>query len=86
MAGYAYLDDLLLRGARPVIFQLREYSELSGTPEAAAQLEQDVPGLELGVDTLARCAQLNVSAIGGLLGGGLVPAPAGGITGSPTPV
>lgn len=41
--------------------------ELPGVPGAAAEFPQDVPGLELGVGTLAGGSQLGVRAVGGLL-------------------
>src|SRR5690242_18896999 len=54
------------------------FSELPDSPGAAAQLAQDVPGLELGVGPLARGAQASVSAVGGFLRGRLVPPPVRG--------
>jgi hypothetical protein len=53
------------------------FGELAGAPGAAAEFAQDVPGLELGVGAFAGGAQPGVGGVGGLLGGGLVPAPVG---------
>jgi hypothetical protein len=49
--------------------------ELSGFPGAAAELAQDVPGLELGIGALAGRSQPGVRAVGRLLRGRLAPAP-----------
>jgi hypothetical protein len=51
------------------------FGELPGVPGAAAELAEDGPGLELGVSALGGWAQFGVGAVGGLLGGGLAPAP-----------
>jgi len=51
--------------------------ELPGLPRAAAEFTQDAPGFELGVGAFAGAAQRGVGTVGGLLGGGLVPALAG---------
>jgi Transposase DDE domain len=48
------------------------FGELPGAPGAAAELAEDAPGLELGVRTLAGCAELRVRFIGLLLGLGFV--------------
>jgi hypothetical protein len=47
---------------------------------------QVLNGLELGVGSLGGGAELSVGAVGGLLGGWLVPRRYGVITGSPAPV
>src|SRR5262249_39927426 len=52
--------------------------ELPGLPWAAAEFTQDAPGFELGIGALAGAAQPGVGPVGGLLGGGLSPALAGG--------
>src|SRR5690349_25110786 len=49
--------------------------ELTGAPWAAAQLPENLPGLELGIRSLAGRAELRVDAVGGFLGFRLVPSP-----------
>src|ERR1700756_1315159 len=53
------------------------FGQLPGAPGAAAELAQDVPGLELGVGALAGRSQLRVGAVGLFLRGWLVRAPVG---------
>jgi hypothetical protein len=42
--------------------------ELPGFPGAAAEFLEDLPGLELGIRALARCAEFRVGAVGVFLG------------------
>jgi hypothetical protein len=58
-----YLPSFDLAGLKDV----DGFGELPGAPGTAAELAQDVPGLELGIGALARSPQLSVSAVGGFL-------------------
>jgi len=49
--------------------------DLSSFPEAAAELAQDVPGLDLGVRAIAQGAQPGVGGVGGFLRWWLAAAP-----------
>src|SRR5436190_18970366 len=49
------------------------FGEVARAPGAAAELAQDVPGLELGVRALAGCSEPGVGLVRLFLRGGLVP-------------
>jgi len=63
------------------------FGELAGAPGAAAQLAEDLPGLELGVGALARGAEPGVGPVlASFCEAGLFRPRYGVRTGSPAPI